>query len=73
MTIKRKDSSRVQVRCITVVFVLGALLPLAGCAETAELLPAGRCRVNEDCPDGQTCRASYCEDIYHPRKEIKPY
>lgn len=63
----------VQARLIIILFFIGLCVLLAGCAETAELLPAGRCRLNEDCADGQSCRSSYCEDIYHPRKDIKPY
>lgn len=44
-----------------------------GCSESVQLLPQGRCRVNEDCSEGNACRNTYCEDIYHPRKDIKPY
>lgn len=36
-------------------------------------LKEGRCNYNSDCKEGFTCRDTYCEDIYHPRSEIKPF
>ena len=35
--------------------------------------PPGRCYGNSDCPEGFRCKETYCEDIYFPRKDIKPY
>jgi len=47
---------------------------IAGCSAAEEAkLPPGRCMVSGECPQGETCRNTYCEDIYFPRREIKPY
>lgn len=62
-------------RTILFAILLTGAGVLAGCAaieEEAEL-PEGRCRNNEDCKEGHRCKATYCEDIYHPRPKIKPY
>lgn len=68
----RKEATRRAIVAV-LLFSSGFLLCLSGCAETAELLPKGRCRINDDCGEGQRCKATYCEDIYFPRKDIKPY
>lgn len=33
----------------------------------------GRCRVHADCPQGQECNDTRCEDLYYPRRKIKTY
>lgn len=66
-------SKQFAARLLVSSLLVSTIFSYIGCAETAEFLPEGRCRINEDCPDGHTCRASYCEDIYFPRKDIKPY
>ena len=51
-----------------------AIAGLAGCgAATEAKLPPGRCMVSGECPQGEACRNTYCEDIYFPRRDIKPY
>lgn len=45
----------------------------AACEMEQPKLPAGRCNVNSDCLEGEACRKTFCEDIYFPRKDIKPY
>lgn len=53
---------------------LCASLLSVGCGVAKEKkLPPGRCMVTSECPEGETCRNTYCEDIYFPRREIKPY
>lgn len=32
-----------------------------------------RCLMNYDCPQGERCVEGFCEDIFHPRKDIKNY
>lgn len=57
------------------LFVLAGLASiLVSCsAGEADKLPPGRCVISGDCPASETCRNTYCEDIYYPRKDIKPY
>jgi hypothetical protein len=38
-----------------------------------EKLDEGRCNFHTDCQDGQRCQNTYCEDVYYPRRDIKPY
>ena len=52
---------------------LAILLAMNACSAEQPKLPEGRCVVPGDCPEGMTCRNTFCEDIYHPRREIKPY
>lgn len=46
-----------------------------GCSGEAKKLPPGVCEQNGDCGEGERCNLerSKCEDIYFPRREIKPY
>lgn len=57
------------------LLAVGFLGGLFGCFGPAERkFPPGRCEVNEDCPNsGYRCADTWCEDIYHPRREIKNY
>ena len=44
------------------------------CSESSKFkLPPGRCQISADCPLGQTCRGTVCEDIYYPENEIHNY
>lgn len=53
---------------------LSFLLFCASCSEVkAPRPPEGRCEMNEDCSSGERCIETWCEDIYHPRREIKNY
>ncbi len=54
--------------------VVSLVLPLIGCSAGEQPKPPpGRCYENSDCPEGFRCKETYCEDIYFPRKDIKPY
>lgn len=60
------------------LFELLALFAAAGaigCSAEQPRRPVGTCRENtsSDCPTGFRCRGTVCEDIYHPRREIKNY
>lgn len=62
----------------TVVFASLLLLSsfLSGCSlfsEERQKPPEGRCFTNTDCDEGFACRNTYCEDIYFPRRKMKPY
>ena len=58
---------------VALVLVLGA----SGCSGSSELrkLPPGVCEQSGDCLEGERCNLerNKCEDIYFPRREIKPY
>jgi hypothetical protein len=55
---------------VSIVIAFG----LAACGQTEKPKPKpGRCSFNGDCPEGFHCRDTFCEDIYYPRDEIKPY
>ena len=45
----------------------------AGCTAVSTKPKPGRCNHHTDCPDGFQCKDTYCEDMYFPRREIKPY
>ena len=49
------------------------IVTLAGCVQAEQKLAKGRCRTNAECPTGTRCEATFCEDIYHPRSEVKNY
>lgn len=57
--------------------LLGALIAsallLSGCSTQEAKLKPGRCNYNSDCTEGFHCIDTYCEDIYFPRRDIKPY
>ena len=47
---------------------------VSGCTYKKRELKKGQCRENVDCPRGTHCGDSgWCEDIYHPRRDIKNY
>ncbi len=52
--------------------LIAFLFNFTGCStnELPELEP-GRCRLSKDCPQGQECRNTRCQDLYYPRHEIK--
>lgn len=50
--------------------VISSLLFIA-CSSDPPKPDPGRCFTNIDCPKGQKCKNTRCEDIYHPRHEIK--
>ena len=59
---------------ILVSTIAMVLVGLGGCsAEVKPKLAKGRCEINENCQPGERCENTWCEDIYHPRKEIKNY
>jgi len=65
------------VKKLILLAVVG-LLAVSACTYVPEPLPEGRCRVNKDCPQGTHCTAvgielGQCEDIYYPRRKIKPF
>lgn len=50
---------------------LGLLALVSACSTEPPKPDPGRCFSNTDCPKGQKCNATRCEDIYHPRRTIK--
>jgi len=48
-------------------------LGLTACSAIEPKPKEGRCAHHTDCPDGFQCKDTYCEDMYFPRREIKPY
>lgn len=58
----------------TLTFVSLLVIVCSGCAGSPPLdekIPKGRCVYNSDCPPGNQCVNTYCEDIYHPEAKIK--
>ncbi len=64
-----------RIRPISVGLLLFSLCCAVGCGGETKRLEPGTCRenVSSDCPPGFKCRGTLCEDIYHPRREIKNY
>jgi Cys-rich repeat protein len=63
--------NRITVSAVTMMIVS---MMLGACsAGEKQRPPEGRCFTNPDCPEGFRCKNTYCEDIYFPRNEIKPY
>lgn len=61
-------------RPLTLSMMLLITTATIGCgAGEAPKPPVGRCYENSDCPEGFRCKETYCEDMYFPRKDIKPY
>jgi hypothetical protein len=51
------------------------LVAAIGCGADVKPPEPGTCRpnVSSDCQAGFRCNGTRCEDIYHPRQEIKNY
>lgn len=58
-----------------IVIAAAVLSACAACSGELKKLPPGVCEQNPDCGEGERCNVdrSKCEDIYFPRREIKPY
>ena len=57
---------------ISVFLSLLLVLSVFGGCSTAEELRPGQCDYNSDCKGGTMCVKGWCEDIYHPTKDIQP-
>ncbi len=56
---------------IAAAFLCASLL--AACPGSEAELKPGHCYMNSDCPQGYNCEEGRCQDIYFPRKAIKPF
>lgn len=59
---------------ICVVISIGVFFLMAmGCSSNTEELKPGQCKYHSDCKGGGTkCNQGWCEDIYHPKRDIQP-
>ena len=66
MILRKISSANVRLVC-----GLGMVLILAGCHKAPATPEGGRCFENKDCKSGSRCVEGWCEDIYHPKQDIK--
>ncbi len=55
------------------LFLIAVSTQVACSAEEKPKPPEGFCQSHVDCLYGNKCVKSRCQDIYHPRAEIKNY
>lgn len=60
-------------KCMLFFAVFFACSACSGIFTDEDKLDEGRCNFHTDCKDGERCRNTYCEDVYYPRREIKPF
>lgn len=54
--------------------IISLSLGMGACAGGQKAkVPPGRCFENSDCPQGEACRDTRCEDIYYPKNKIRQF
>ena len=47
------------------------IIILSSCSSTKPKLEVGRCMKTPDCPQGEECVNTRCQDIYYPKNLIR--
>lgn len=68
---KKRINSRSVSKLVTLALFGAMSVFMLACSKETPKPDPGRCITNMDCPKGQQCNDTRCEDLYFPRRLIK--